>query len=263
MTQASIPFDPRNTQEYRELGFKIVTCPVCGKETLDDYFICPTCGWEYDGTTKESTYSSCNKSTIAEYKVSLLGEKKMNTVWVLSVRTSLPTVCEHPGDLKLEMLGFESFEKAKATLREKLKELAFATNSMFDGNGNVTLMKKYMEEKKDYGDSEDDSNWLSPSVGAKLLSMFHAIFSGYDVPQMLKPRTYEDGLLAVDLDQDSIAFRGIDDGPINGYDPIANTNMLSLTEEKDYYLYINDLFGWSADEASSELYIDLRKIEVQ
>lgn len=252
-----------STQEYQELGYRIVICPVCGNETLDSYWICQYCGWEYDDTTDENIYSSCNKATIAEYKSSLLGVMKMNTVWVLSIRTSLPNVCEHPGDLKLETLGFENFEKAKATLREKLKELAFISNSMFDGNGNVTLMKKYMEEKEDYGDSEEDSNWLSPSVGAKLLSMFHAIFNGYDTPQVLKPRTYEDGLLAVDIKQDSIAFRGIDDGPINGYDPIANTNMLSLTEEKNYYLYINDLFGWSTEEASSELYIDLRKIEVR
>lgn len=32
MSQSSTPFDLRATQEYRELGFKIVNCPVCGKE---------------------------------------------------------------------------------------------------------------------------------------------------------------------------------------------------------------------------------------
>lgn len=68
MTQPSTPFDPRTTEEYREFGYKIVNCPVCGKETLDDYFICPTCGWEYDGTTDENEYSSCNKATIADYR---------------------------------------------------------------------------------------------------------------------------------------------------------------------------------------------------
>ena len=31
----STSFDLRATKEYRELGFKIVKCPVCGKETLD------------------------------------------------------------------------------------------------------------------------------------------------------------------------------------------------------------------------------------
>ena len=68
MAQQSTPFDLRSTQEYRELGFKIVNCPVCGKETLDDYFICSTCGWEYDGTTEENEYSSCNKATIADFR---------------------------------------------------------------------------------------------------------------------------------------------------------------------------------------------------
>jgi hypothetical protein len=68
MSQSSAPFDLRATQEYQELGFKIVKCPVCGKETLDDYFICPTCGWEYDGITEENEYSSCNKATVADYR---------------------------------------------------------------------------------------------------------------------------------------------------------------------------------------------------
>ena len=68
MTQPSTPFDPRATKEYRELGFKIIKCPVCGKETLDSHWICQNCGWEYDGATDENEYSSCNKATIAEYR---------------------------------------------------------------------------------------------------------------------------------------------------------------------------------------------------
>ena len=50
----------RETVEYKEHGFKIVTCPVCGKETLDSHFICPHCEWEYDGTTHELEISSAN-----------------------------------------------------------------------------------------------------------------------------------------------------------------------------------------------------------
>ena len=66
MTQQSTPFDLRATLEYRELGFKIVKCPVCGKETLDSHWICGHCGWDYDGTTEECEYSSCNNTTIAD-----------------------------------------------------------------------------------------------------------------------------------------------------------------------------------------------------
>ena len=70
MKQPPTSFDPRATREYRELEFKIVKCPVCEKETLDDYFICPNGGWEYDGITEENEYSSCNKATIVDYRKS-------------------------------------------------------------------------------------------------------------------------------------------------------------------------------------------------
>ena len=68
MTQPSIPFDLRDTPEYKEFGFQIVNCPVCGKETLNDHFICPNCDWEYDGITEENEYSFCNQATVAEYR---------------------------------------------------------------------------------------------------------------------------------------------------------------------------------------------------
>lgn len=62
--------DIRNTAEYREYGYAIVTCPVCGKETLDNYYICPTCGWEYDGSSGNE-YSSANGTSAEVYKTRL------------------------------------------------------------------------------------------------------------------------------------------------------------------------------------------------
>ena len=47
---------------------------------------------------------------------------------------------------------------------------------------------------------------------------------------------------------------------INGYDPKIDTNLLYMQEEKNYYLYIDDMFrqcDWM--KASSELYMDLTK----
>lgn len=58
----------RETAEYKEHGFKIVTCPVCGNETLDMYWICEHCGWEYDYMKSEDEYSDVNKGTIREYR---------------------------------------------------------------------------------------------------------------------------------------------------------------------------------------------------
>lgn len=58
----------KETAEYKEHGFKIVTCPVCGNETLDMYWICEHRGWEYDYTKSEDEYSDANGSTIKEYR---------------------------------------------------------------------------------------------------------------------------------------------------------------------------------------------------
>ena len=60
--------DLRDTPEYREFGYQIVTCPVCGQETLDHYWICEHCGWEYDGTVEENEWSDANKDMIAHFR---------------------------------------------------------------------------------------------------------------------------------------------------------------------------------------------------
>ena len=61
----------RETVEYKEFGYSVITCPVCGKETLNNHYICPHCGWESDGITDEDMYSPANTTTIKEYKKSL------------------------------------------------------------------------------------------------------------------------------------------------------------------------------------------------
>lgn len=60
--------DIRETIEYKEYGYNIVTCPICGHETLDNYWICEHCGWEYDNTCCKDDYSIVNQCTIEEYQ---------------------------------------------------------------------------------------------------------------------------------------------------------------------------------------------------
>lgn len=59
----------RESKEYLEFGYKVVKCPVCGEETLDNHFICPNCDWEYDGIENENTWSSANGYPIQEYRI--------------------------------------------------------------------------------------------------------------------------------------------------------------------------------------------------
>ena len=55
----------------------------------------------------------------------------MKNTWVLSIKTSLPKVCESAGELKTHVFTFESFEDARAALRKALKKYTFSKNSMF------------------------------------------------------------------------------------------------------------------------------------
>lgn len=59
----------KNTPEYRSGMFHIVTCPVCGHPTLDMYWICEHCGWEYDGELQtEDEESPCNGMSLRAYR---------------------------------------------------------------------------------------------------------------------------------------------------------------------------------------------------
>ena len=59
----------KNTPEYRSGMFRIVSCPVCGHPTLDMYWICAHCGWEYDNELQtEDEESPCNGMSLREYR---------------------------------------------------------------------------------------------------------------------------------------------------------------------------------------------------
>ena len=61
--------DLKNTPEYRSGMFRIVTCPVCGHPTLDMYWICEHCGWEYDNELQtEDEESPGNGMSLRAYR---------------------------------------------------------------------------------------------------------------------------------------------------------------------------------------------------
>ena len=62
----------------------------------------------------------------------------MSKIWILSVKTSLPNVCESPLDLTTTITAYDSFEKARDALRRVVKGYAFSENSLFDGDGRLT-----------------------------------------------------------------------------------------------------------------------------
>lgn len=65
----------RDTEEFKSGLFKIVICPICGEETLDMYWICENCFWEYDGSYNDDDYSYSNDSTVSDYRKTFLDRK--------------------------------------------------------------------------------------------------------------------------------------------------------------------------------------------
>lgn len=58
----------KKTEEFQNYGYTIVKCPICGEPTLDSFWICDNCNWEFDGAVLPEQYSSANHCTVAEYR---------------------------------------------------------------------------------------------------------------------------------------------------------------------------------------------------
>ena len=184
----------------------------------------------------------------------------MCTKWKLTIKTSLPNVCYGEEDLVTSTFIFDDFETARAALRAKLREFAFSHNEMFDGYGSMIHMEKYMDMiKREDGEIDDPlPGWFTGKIAVALLNIFSCIFKEKDVDISIPFGRYFNADIEADFAHDSITIRGTGEGVVNGYNPKIDTNLLSMQEEKDYYLYIDDMFGqWSC--VSSELYIDLMK----
>ena len=181
----------------------------------------------------------------------------MKNTWIVSIRTSLPNVCYKIGDLDAEYYAFERFEEARKAVRKILKGFAFSKNTMFDGEGRLIHLSNYIDNCMDSDEEEWDDYDLTKGKLIIVQDAIERIFRGLDSIPEINEGECTDWMIAYRYENGEIRFYGDDDGPCNGYDPVLRTNMFSMTEEKDYYLYIDDMFG--QDEATSELYIDLRK----
>ena len=191
----------------------------------------------------------------------------MKEIWVLSVRTSLPNECVSKDMLGTDFFAFENFSDARNAMRDTIKELAFSKNAMFDGEGKIIHLNDYINDMDDVEDANDEDfeddyeedDFLSKSVMIKIQDAFLKLFKGEDYDFELAGSDYTDYMISVNSTF-GIEIVGDDDGPYNGYDPYIATNAFSMEEEKDYYIHIDDLLG---QEYSSELYIDLKKVELK
>lgn len=183
----------------------------------------------------------------------------MNEIWILNTRTSLPEVCENFAQMTPTTEAFDSFEKARDAMRAKIREFAFSKNSMFDGKGNITYLKNYTDDIED--EVYEDFEVLDYEKLVYITDSLRDAFEGKDLEFELPAELCGDGMLVVSSTPGEMFMHGDYEGIYNGYNPLIKTNIFSMKEEKNYYLYLDDRFG--QDDATSELYIDLVKAEVK
>ena len=177
--------------------------------------------------------------------------------WTVLIRTSLPEVCKTKLDLKMEAYSFETFEGARDKAREVLNRITTVKNSMFDEDGNLTELKNHFNDH--FGEFGDDP---LKQVAFDILEIIKQICRGKDTvpPDWLYETDafgscYYDGIINVKpvLPDGFIVTRDeYGDG-----DPLITTNMISMIKEKEYFLCINDMFGYN--DYSSELYLNIIK----
>ncbi len=193
----------------------------------------------------------------------------MNEVWILSVKTSLPEIYNGYDNLKEDISVYYNFENAKCELRALLKEIVTAPNSMFDDSGHIKQLNEYVndmpKDDKEFNEKFEQIAWakaLSKEILMRVNNAIAASLSGEDLRLGIKDDKYTDyRTLLLKIDDNSISLRGISDGPCNDINPVIDTNIFSMDEQKDYYIHIVDKLGQA--EAESVLFIDLRRLAVE
>ena len=192
----------------------------------------------------------------------------MKEIWVLTIKTSLPKVCDSYEDLKMTVRVFDTYEKARSAFRAELKTLAFSENAMFNGKGQITQLK---EELRHYAISEADIKLPETENAPKLLSnerltqLHNALteaIAGRDTQVGIPSGHYTDATYySAQVKPDYLHLYGDFEGPACGIMQVIHTNIFTMAEEKDYFLYIDDYLGQKV--SSSELYMDLNKVLVE
>ena len=188
----------------------------------------------------------------------------MKEIWVLTIKTSLPNTCRSYNDLKTIVLAFDSYENARSTFREKLRTFAFSENTMFNGKGQITALNA--EASDSLSETEiavpetDESMCLAKERLMKLQHSLAEAFAGKDTKIGLPIGFYTDACyLSMQVKSDSVRLYADLEAADMGYQSLVCTNIFSMAQEQNYYLYINDMFD---QEDSSELYMDLLKVTV-
>ena len=164
-----------DAEEYKKDGFRIIDCPICGQKTMDSYWICSGCGWEYD-YSDDNEFSDCNGVTLGEYKNVYrilhdayerrkngeLGKIYVITCYISEFSWSIISNAQATHG------AFESIEACRKALNENQSDMHkslydLAVVDCIDMNSNITEIGWFVwnEEKQGFFETDKKADWRS------------------------------------------------------------------------------------------------------
>lgn len=184
----------------------------------------------------------------------------MEKVWVLSVKTHLDGGEFINDGWKTTCRVFASFDSAKKAMRDEIKKYATEENAMFDGNGRIVYFKEFADQ---YG----YEHGFEP-VQQFLQSFFtdeNFPNSSLDVLQISEEdEDYNDCYISCRCDEAELLIHEGEEATMTELEPYIHTNALLMDEpQKDYFIYLSDLFSSEQIGCPSRIYIDLKCVDVE
>ena len=197
----------------------------------------------------------------------LIAEKPLSSVWVLTVRTSLPGTFDDYDDIKPETFTFLSFADARAKFRGILSGISHS-NVIFNDEGEITKFKACIDNiqviklKNESEDSEFGGvRTLKPQILLDYYNAVKSIFAGKDIEYSLDNGKYcYYPYYSIVAKNGVVAFSG-EETP-EGNNQYIKTNAFKMVEEKDYHMKIRDGFSGTIIEVPSLLEVDLKKVDI-
>ena len=182
----------------------------------------------------------------------------MSGKWVLSIRTSLPGKRETTDDVKTSFFVFDRFEDARAVMREKLRGFAYGeSNAIFDGEGHIRELWEYTEWAVEYAERTGTDPDFSRALKT-VQDALAAALAGEDAAMPHEDCCADDGAAGFEVDGNVLSVWG-EDRRLLGVWPILKTNILDMTEDRDYYLHAVVEYG--REDCTAVLFVDLKRAE--
>ena len=184
----------------------------------------------------------------------------MNNIWVLTAKTHFGGGDFINDGWKTTCRAFSNFDVAKKEMRLLIKKYATEENPMFDGNGRIALFNDFADNYGYEHGFEEIQNFLE-----LLFTNENFPKSSTDILTISEDdEGYNDFYISCKCDETELLIHEGEEATMTELEPYIHTNAFMMDDsEKDYFIYISDLFSVEQYGCPSRIYIDLKKVCIE